>query len=767
MPDNGESRLSLEQIEARCPVIVDREEFYRRLEAWGLSYGPAFRCVERIRKGSGEALARVRLPKIARALPFRFHPALLDGCLQTIGALLPSDSARRRTFVPASLRALKVVSDREVTDVWAHAVVRSGTAESEEIECALTISDDTGKVLASVDALSARGIERKEHRQVAATDNLFYRLVWDKQVPVRSRRSLEGTDWLIVGSDDRTAPLSRRLTDAGGRCRSARSARPADEPVSGSSPRGVVYFAEPHPDPIAGYESSCRDVLELVHSLTDRGSAETELWLVTRGARWINGDGAQDAIGNAGIWGLGAVIALEHPELRCVRVDLQANSPPEDCDNLFAEIASATNEREIGFRGGARMAARLERAERQQGSPLLLRRDATYLITGGLGALGLRLADWAVERGAGHLVLAGRRAVENDRTRLLRARGVDVTVRALDAANGRAVGDLLGEIDSAMPPLRGIVHAAGVLDDGILREQTGERFSRVMEPKVAGAWNLHRATELRELDFFILFSSVAAVFGSPGQSNYAAANAAMDAVAHYRRSLGLRAATVNWGPWAEAGMAASAASGARRRWGALGLQPLPAARALEALESMIAHHAEEAQLLAVDVDWATLFGQFSGASPPLLSRLQTETGASSVKPAFLEQLRAQPGPARKETIVSRLRAEAAKLLGVPPGDVDARRPLKDFGLDSLAAIELRSVAGRILGRTLPATLLFDYPTLEALATHLSADPARAPEVSLFAGASEAIQEGRLDQLTALSDEEAEALLLSRLEAMGR
>src|SRR5207253_3246325 len=183
----------------------------------------------------------------------------------------------------------------------------------------------------------------------------------------------------------------------------------------------------------------------------------------------------------------------------------------------------------------------------------------SYLITGGLGGLGLSLAGWMVENGARHLALVGRHAAtaaEENALMVLREAGANVVVINLDVAQPDQVGQALAEIDQSMPPLRGVVHAAGVLDDGILMHLDRERFESVMSPKLAGAWNLHRLTLDKALDFFILFSSSAALLGAPGQGSYAAANAFLDALAHYRRRLGLKALSINWGNWLEVGLAA-------------------------------------------------------------------------------------------------------------------------------------------------------------------------------------------------------------------
>ena len=769
----GASRLSLDQIETRCHESIDGATFYGGLAQRGLAYGPAFRGIETIRRGDGEALARVRLPQSADSAPFHLHPALLDACFQTMAAAaatVRSEGPGRQTFVPASLRGLKVASASRVGEVRVHAALRSNTTESAEIECALTIADEDGGILATVDALQARAIDPGARRLAEANARLLYRLAWEPLPHAPETRPLEGTSWLIAGAGDAARALARRLGQAGAICESSPGAsRLAD--LARRPWRGIVYLADSHGDPVADFERGCGDVLAILHSASGRGDAEPELWIVTRGAQETGGGGDVDAPGNAGLWGLGRVIRLESPERRCALVDFEREPRPEDGERLFEEIASTTREDQTAFRGGERLAARLVRAQEQAPRALSLRPDGSYLITGGLGSLGLRIAAWMASRGARSLVLAGRTAAETAETRALAEDGCRVLVRQVDVGDGREVRDLLDQVGSTMPPLRGIIHAAGVLDDGVLAEQTADRFANVMRPKVAGAWNLHRATEGAALDFFVLFSSTAAVLGSPGQGSYAAANAAMDAIAHTRRGLGLPATTINWGPWADVGMAASAGVAAHRRWRSRGIEPLPIERGLEVLGEAIADE-RSGQRVVLDVDWTSAFATLHGDRPPLLSRMASEVVAPfAPDSAFLRELAGSSGRARRRLLENRLRSDAAKLLGVSSDELDSRRPLNDLGLDSLMAIELRSALSRTLGRTLPATLLFDYPTIDALVAHLSAErpgePAAARDSAAPASQADSDPVVGSERIAGLSEEEAQALLLRRLDAVGR
>jgi myxalamid-type polyketide synthase MxaB len=366
----------------------------------------------------------------------------------------------------------------------------------------------------------------------------------------------------------------------------------------------------------------------------------------------------------------------------------------------------------------ARHIGKVVLTRRERGGPRV-RSDGTYLITGGLGALGLHVAGWLVEQGARHLVLAGRRGLGEaaaQRVRGLEQAGARVEVVAADVSRRSEVEGLLSAAAQRLPPLAGVVHAAGVLDDGVLSQQSWPRFAKVLAPKVGGAWHLHELTRELPLDFFLCFSSVASLLGSPGQGNYAAANAFLDALAHHRRAAGLPALTVNWGPWAGGGMAAGLGEAERRRLAAQGLDSLAPEQALAALGELLAENATQAGVLRMD--WPKLLRSFpKGGEPPLL-----EAFAPGLPPAppFLQELKQAPPGDRLALLAAYARTQVTRVLGMSPEDpIAPRQPLIDLGVDSLMALELRNRLEAGLGLSLRATLLFDFPTLEALVAHLA------------------------------------------------
>jgi myxalamid-type polyketide synthase MxaB len=399
---------------------------------------------------------------------------------------------------------------------------------------------------------------------------------------------------------------------------------------------------------------------------------------------------------------------------------------------------------------------------------LALRADRTYLVTGGLGGLGLKVARWLVDRGARHLVLVGRSgAADSVRPALreLEGAGANVVVAKSDMGRKQDVVHLLGETAAAQPPLAGIFHAAGVLDDGLLRHQNRARFAKVMAPKVEGGWYLHEFTRDKPLDFFVLFSSVASLLGSPGQGNYAAANAFLDALAHHRRAEGKTALTVNWGSWAEVGMAAALEKTEGQRWAATGLGWIQPAQGLETLEQLLLEGRTQAAVMPID--WPKFLQRIpAGSEPPWLSDIirqaRPEAQTASGPAELVQKLDAVTPGERLDVVLTYVREQAAHVLRLNVAELpDPRRPLNELGFDSLMAVELCNALGRGIGQRLPPTVLFDYPTLDALAGHLAKNVLKL-EMPTIDGAPEAeadsLRAEALAEVEGLSEEEMDSLI---------
>ncbi|MGD9834280.1 MAG: SDR family NAD(P)-dependent oxidoreductase [Piscinibacter sp.] len=361
--------------------------------------------------------------------------------------------------------------------------------------------------------------------------------------------------------------------------------------------------------------------------------------------------------------------------------------------------------------------------------------DASYLVTGGLGGLGLACAQWLARAGARHLVLLGRRPpgdAAQAAIGALRDGGCVVEVVAGDVAD-RHVVDALLQPRAGTPPLRGIVHAAGAVDDGLLAELDLSHFDAVMAPKVRGTWNLHAATAGRALDFFVTFSSGAALLGSPGQGNYAAANAYMDALAHARRAQGLHALSINWGSWSEVGMAAAVDLQHRRRWEAMGLAMIAPQDGVHMLEQLLRanRHAQAAALPLVRSRLGSDLSPFFALLKP--SAPQPRPGVAAAPPTAPVDMRprlAEAGsPAERRSLMAEfLAGQVVKVLALPGSvAVDQQRSLMDLGMDSLMAMELRNRIQSATALRVAVADLLKGPSIDSLADDLlqQFDPSRA------------------------------------------
>ncbi len=370
-----------------------------------------------------------------------------------------------------------------------------------------------------------------------------------------------------------------------------------------------------------------------------------------------------------------------------------------------------------------------------------IRSDRTYVITGGLGGLGLETAAWLNRLGARHLALVGRvGATEKSEPQLqaLRDGGVAVHVFACDVSGPRrGMKELFQAIKRAMPPIAGIIHAAGVTDDVFLADMSWEQLERVLLPKAVGAWNLHALSTQLELDFFVAYSSATACIGSLGQANYTAANAFLDALCKVRSSQGLPALSVAWGPWAEVGMAERLSEPVQRSIKDRGLAFVGPARNFQLLELLLQDRTMHA--IAAKIDWAKYLPRMASAGPSqFLARLQEEhvrdvTVVDADVLALKTRLKECSQQERRAVLMDYLRSVLARVLRFAPGEaIDARRGLFDLGLDSLAVVEVKSRIEQGVGRNISATVMLDFPTLEELTNHLhdelfgKADRARAP-----------------------------------------
>jgi NAD(P)-dependent dehydrogenase (short-subunit alcohol dehydrogenase family)/acyl carrier protein len=525
---------------------------------------------------------------------------------------------------------------------------------------------------------------------------------------------------------------------------------------------------------------SCRSLLYLVQALSQvEAYPPPRLWLVTRGAQPAGRPAEFGPIGQAPLWGLGRAIAAEHPEWRPRRIDLGARPGPAEAEVLWREIISDHEEPEVALREGARYVPHLvsfRPRNRVEGASAAIRADGTYLVTGGLGGLGLAVARWLVGQGARHLALLGRSKPSPEAHRIvnsLRSRGARIELVRADVANREDVALLLVNLRAGMPPLAGLIHAAGVLDDGPLVDMGWETFAAVLAPKVLGAWNLHELTSGDALDFFVMFSSAVSLVGSAGQGNYIAGNAFLDALAHQRRRLGLPALSINWGPWAEIGAATRPDRVARLKQE--GIYALSTKRALAAFGLLL--HQPDPQVAVMRLDAQSGSCTERRGDCDLTVEQADEGGRADAGDALRRTNGCHDAPLpfagswrQRDLLERHLREQLARLLRIDAEGIDARTPFRSFGLDSLRSLELRNRLEESLGLSLSVTLIWKYPTIELLAGRLGGllggeglGQTDKPAVTVHAAARPGST--RIGELERLTECDAEHELLETLAAI--
>nr|WP_229397820.1 type I polyketide synthase [Micromonospora okii] len=714
---------------------VDSDGFYAGIEATVFGYGPAFRGLRAAWTRGDEVFAEVELPADHHAEAGRFgvHPALLDGALQamSIGGFL----GRMGDGADASVPRLPFAWTGVTLLAAGATALRVRVFSAGEVGVAFQVADATGAPVLHAESLIMRRVSGDSLGAArSGRHESLFQVDWPA-LPVPAGPVPAATRWVVLGGDD--LALSAACESAGARVRTdvdldslgdlLAGGEPAPEavvvPVGGTADGGDA-------DPglaVRARTTTHRTVAALRTWLADDRFAGSRLVLVTRDAVAA---GEQPAVnlGQAPVWGLLRSAQLEHPG-RLQLVDL--DDDPTSAGVLAAAVASA--EPQLAVRAGQVRTPRLGRVPAgTEPLPGGIDPAGTVLITGGTGVLGRLLArHLATTHGVRHLLLAGRRGAAadgiGDLVAELAEHGTEVTVAACDAADPDALAALLAGIP-AEHPLTAVVHAAGVLDDGVLESMTPERLDAVAVPKIDAAWHLHRLTAGLDLAAFVLFSSAAATLGSAGQSNYAAANAFLDALAAHRRARGLPGISLAWGLWEQAsGMTGHLGDGDVRRIAEQGAAGLATEQALHLFDA--AWRLDAAAVVPMRLDVGTLRAQAgSGALAPMLRALVRvplrrsvdATGARSGGVQLSQRLAGLAGPERLKVVLDVVRANIAAVLGHAGADaVDPNRLFTDLGFDSLTAVDLRNRLNGLSGLRLPATLVFDYPTPAALAERLT------------------------------------------------
>ncbi|AKT41315.1 type I polyketide synthase [Chondromyces crocatus] len=814
--------VALAEIRARCAEELTGEAFLDGLAAGGLALGPGLRCVERVWRRPGEVLGLFKLSErgAAEAGALRLHPALLDNALHLLEAA--SSAENEGTRIAATFERVRIAGQPGAV-VWGHARLREendtppGTVTGD-----VSLLDEAGRAFAELAGVTLTPAPRTLVGETArhCLDTWSYEIRWEAMARTPPRRPVEKGAWLVLadrgGLGEAAADqLTRRghvaLLATSGPREALGGGRFHIDPASradlawlldhargaGPAVRGVVHLLSLDAPPtealtletlVAAQQLGCATVPPLVQALLDAAlPISPQLWLITRGAQPAGGAPEPLAVAQAPLWGIGRIAALEHPELWGGLLDLDPHAPSgaiqAEAARVVDELLGPDGEDLLALRGAERRVARLIR------SPALplpaerpgLRPDATYLITGGLHGLGLEVARWMVEAGARHLVLTGRRGLPDPTAdgaaeihtaiaNLERA-GASIRIVAADASNLGQMEALFADIARHGPPLAGIVHAAGTSRPALLAQTDQAAVEFLLAPKVQGAWILDHLTRELDLDFLVLFSSAAAVWGGGLLGPYAAANHFLDAIAHHRRALGRTALSINWGSWQAGSMLTHMPEDARRYLEGIGFGTMPLDEALEVLGWLLG--TPLAQRAIASIDWGRFKPIFEARRRrPLLDLI--EAPAANASPAadelLLRRLEADGPEARMTRLIEHTRRLVTETLQLEePAAFDLDQGFFQLGMDSIMSVQIRKRLEADLGRRLPPTLAFDHPSVRRLATYLATEilaptpeTAAPPSPDASSAPSPTGSETAPDPLDALTEDELVALLAAEL-----
>ena len=756
------SAFSTKEVLARCRETWPAADLYDSLDKLGLEYGPSFRGIRELYVGQHEALTKVQLPDGLANKQYAMHPAFLDACLHAYPLVLDGvskvRSARGESYLPVSLAGFRCYQDG-IDKAWVHIKLRNVERDNTQV-VDIRVYDMLERPVAELEGLAVRLLPLgKVVPTRTAADDVFYRVAWRKSVRSTVDQAHPApASWLIF-ADARGvgAALASRLEGAGHHCHlvyrdnaltqreprkwTANERQPRDfrrllEQLAASEPlpcAGVVYLwglDAPCVESLtlaslkSGSEMVCRGALAILHALDATRSTNPSgrrLWVVTANTQRMEDQDQHIDPVQAPLWGLGRTAAIEYPGIWGGLIDLQLNGDRSpDINLLVAELLHPNGETQIAISAdGERNIPRFVRQSLAELPTQLprVRSDATYLVTGGLGMLGRSVSKWLISKGAKHLVLTGRNANSKAARQVFsnsEINSAEIRVVAADISRDEDVSRLLQTISNELPPLRGVVQSAGVLDDGILAQLDWDRFARLFEPRVYGSWLLHEYTKSLKLDFFVLNSSLWTLLGSAGQGNYTASSTFLDSLAAHRRIAGLPATVINWCAWSGGGLATISGARGESMLSSLGMEFVSPDHATQLFDDLM--HRDVNQIAVAVVDWPTYSGKM-GKSSFLAELLNTNENSRTSKLAqgkvVLNTRRIAANGQARQQLLSRLQQHIAAKLGFAEA-IDPDQPLNEIGLDSLMSVSLSNSLEDEFGIPVPIAELIRGPTINQL-----------------------------------------------------
>ncbi|MDR1158050.1 MAG: acyltransferase domain-containing protein [Oscillospiraceae bacterium] len=748
-------------------VLYTKEAAYRKFGEMGFDYQNRFACLEQIWVSPAHVAARLVLPDgmLTEAEAYKLHPGILDACFQTVVALgFTREGEELR--LPVGVGEYRVCRPPAGT-MWIHCRL---TSEDENGSLSdISLYGEDGRLIAFVGGFAVRplGLTAGE-LSPSALDRRLYRLDWVEKA--RAEGGAAPGLWVLL-ADGRgfAAALARHIRNAGGRCllvergpacsldipggrATVRGDVEADfsrvYEACGAPVQGIVHCwnldAEANERVNADILRAAADVglYSLLHTIrafiADKGE-KNKLWIVTGGAQTIGPDETGQMLQNP-VWGMARLIGnQEYTGNWGGIVDVDPTDLTGDARLFYEEIMGSDGEDQIAYRRGRRYVARLNNIQTlPKPLPVTLSSEHCYLVTGAFGALGQLATRWLVARGARQLALLGRTPLPDraqwerndlspsvkarvDFVRALEEAGAQVHIGAADMRDKAALDRFFDALGDTADRIRGVISTAGVVRDALIGNMTNDLFHEVFDSKAIGNWRLHERFQQQELDFFVLYSSVASMITSAGQANYAAANAFLDALAQYRRDRGLAALSILWGPWAE-GMIKDLHL--EELYVKKGMTPLTGESGDMALQRLLRQ--DIAYAVVLEADWKRIIESGPRSQTPYLDHLDADAGSDVVALSdeeilkrFQEAYLRQEETARQAYLEEKLLALVGRVLHLPPQGIRLQNSLSELGMDSMLSMELRNRVELNLGVNVPIVNILNNQSIADLVSELS------------------------------------------------
>lgn len=744
---------------------MDAEDFYSRTQTLGFDYGEAFRSVRSVTAGEDWATAQLGVPAPvdAELSEYSFHPALIDGAFQTLfGAPFLGQQGSDEPFLPTRIRHYAVYG-RPTEQMTVH--VRVGTATREQVDSDITITDSDGTPLVVINGFSVQSLSTSSRMSAERIDKGLYTIDWEEAAqpdglaaPDATREGATASTWLVLTDDsgvgaavaERLSHLGHRVTTLGyehadglGAALSAHLSSDPSSSEASSSEAMQTGIVDCWPLDITSDGDHRRGVfplLRMVKTIADHTESTARLFVVTSNSQPAPGT-ELTGVDQAPLWGLGRVIGHQEFSERwggLIDID-RADDPIRTAERICAHLIGPVTEDQIALRADATFVPRLRLCSRlTRPFPTKLTADATYVVTGGAGALGRVVATYLAERGARHITLLGRsplpprhRWAELPETdphhaavtaiRAVERLGAEVSTAAVDVADSGQVGAWLDKhTREGGRPVRGIVHAAGTVSDQLLITMGEDDFEAVMRPKITGTRVLHDAFSGHDLDFFVMFGSAGSTIAAPGQGNYAAANAFLDAFAHHRQSQGLPALTIGWGPWS-VGMVEELKL--EKIYAQRGIELITPAVGSRVLDRLITQQVPA--VVAITADWGRARqAGMGGRLPAMFADLEaapTSASGGEAGSSILDVLASTPEADRPAVVGEHVRALVAAVFDCAVSDIEPDDMLDDIGLDSMMAMDFRVRVNTMFSIDLPVLEILRGVSVNSLSDRILAD----------------------------------------------